>query len=331
MKKIFILVAIVAVIGFAFMQCTPEQREHLNPLDPEYTGTGSSGSSSGGSDDDGGTTPTYHTGVISFNSSSYTGTNTSATITLTDADLTASTVNVNVKSSSDTTGITVTLNKGTSSYTGTVDFTTGASGFGKIQVANGDTVTVSYSDANPSGIRTDTATWVTNGSSSTTLSNFIVYDDNVKYPASGFMGPSNGASLTIELQSSDSPYNGSHCWKIISDGTESWAGIYIQYKGDWRTNTSPPYANLTNYNTLVFYARSTNNITINELGMGDTSGSGDSSGQCKLSHQNLTTTWQRFEIDLSSKDMSSINGLFYFSEGTGPYTIYFDNIFYTNK
>ncbi len=316
-KKLIYIIFLSTIIISILVRCTPEQREHLNPVDPEYN------NSNAGNDD---SSDTYHTGVINFNSTSYQGTNVTATITLIDADLTASSITINVKSTSDSTGISITLTKGSGNYTGSLGFTRGLSSGSRIRVSNGDTITATYNDANPSGVRSATATWYTN--IPVLITNFIVYDDNAQYPVSGYMGPSNGASLTSTIQSSDSPYNGSYCWKVVSNGSETWAGIYIQFKGNWRGSSSPPFANLNNYNTLVFYARSTNTITISEMGMGENS---DSSGQHKLSSKVLTTNWQRFEIDLTSADLSSVNGLFYFSTTAGPYTIYFDNIYYTNK
>jgi len=167
------------------------------------------------------------------------------------------------------------------------------------------------------------------GGSSQPPARWYVYNDSANYPWSGWMGANNGTSFSLNLTNSEKPYDGAYCVKIHSDGSESWAGIYVQFKGNWRASATPPFANLTNYDTLVFYAKASNTSRIiNEIGMGESS---DSSGQVKINNVNLTTNWQRFEIDLSGKDLSSINGLFYFSEDIGPYTIYFDLIFYTNK
>ncbi len=158
MKKILSLLFVIITFSFILTQCSPEQREHLNPLDPEYTGT-----TDNNSNDDNDNNVLYHTGIITFNSNSYTGTNTVASITLIDADLTAATVTVNVKSTTDSTGLSVTLTKGTSAYTGTIGFTVyGTSGGNKIKVSQGDTITVLYNDANPAGTRTATATWYSN-------------------------------------------------------------------------------------------------------------------------------------------------------------------------
>lgn len=99
------------------------------------------------------------TGVISFNTDTYFGTTQTATIVLTDSDLTGTTVNVNVKSTTDSSGITVALNGSGGVYSNSVGFTTGSSGSGNIRVSDGDTITVTYNDANPAGTRADTAIW----------------------------------------------------------------------------------------------------------------------------------------------------------------------------
>lgn len=114
------------------------------------------------------------TGVVTFDQSNYFGLTQSSQITLVDSDLTGTTVNVNVKSSSDTTGITISLTGSSGTYAGTVGFTSGTSGSGKIKVADGNTITVTYSDANPVGSRTDTALWQSS-------SHGFVYFDSDKY------------------------------------------------------------------------------------------------------------------------------------------------------
>jgi len=128
------------------------------------------------------------TGVISFNTDTYFGTTQTATIVLTDSDLTGTTVNVNVKSTTDSSGITVALNGSGGVYSNSVGFTTGSSGSGNIRVSDGDTITVTYNDANPAGTRTDTAIW-----NSTTHG--VVYFDSDKYSSS--------YGLTITVRDAD--------------------------------------------------------------------------------------------------------------------------------
>ncbi len=329
MRKIFILVVIVAVIGFAFMQCTPEQREHLNSLDPEYSGT----SNNGNGDEGGGTTPTYHTGVISFDSSSYIGTNTSATITLTDADLTDSTVNVNVKSSSDATGITVTLNKGTSSYTGTVGFTTGTSGSGKIQVASGDTVTVSYNDANPSGIRTDTATWSSNGGGGTLL---VVYDGLLN---SSIKGVINNQGLDFMHNSANgstysfaSNVNNDYMMYQAKPGHGGWAFIAIYVKPAGLGVGSRDYIDISSYTKITYKIKSTNTLAPNivSVALKDRSDP-DNGSETAKSIPTIDSTWRSYTNNLSdftTLDKSKVYMQIEFKVGSDNVTIYFDDVKY---
>lgn len=331
MKKILILFVILfTASALLIVSCSKKEYEHTNlfdPLNPNAT--------TPGEDPPPSEPPPSgpYIGTIAFDQSSYTGTNDTATITVTDGDLSAASININVKSTSDGTGISLTLNKSGSTYTGTVDFSLNTSSTlnSKIEANDGDTITATYADANPSADRMDTATFSTQ---QTILNNWYVYEDGLTNgQATGFMGTANGASLTIDLASADSPQSGATCWKIDSNGTEGWAGIYIQFTGNWRVDQpGGPFADLSEYNALVFWARvASGSKTIDQMGMGDLSGVGDSSGQIKLAAQNITTTWQKFIIDLSVADLTSINGLFYFSENGGVYTLYFDHIHYTNQ
>ncbi len=117
------------------------------------------------------------TGVLTLDNTSYTTTSATAVVSLTDDDLntntgTAQTVNITASSTSDATGISLTLTE-TGANTGIFTSTAtgsnlafcssgGCSSSPTLQVSDGDTVTVSYSDAAPAGTRTDTATWSAN-------------------------------------------------------------------------------------------------------------------------------------------------------------------------
>lgn len=113
-------------------------------------------------------------GSVTLDQSVYTGLDSTGFITVTDADLNISgnpdTATVTVTSTSDGTGFTMTLNetgKNTGIFTnqgaGTVKlgFTTGSSNAatGQLQIADGDTATVTYQDANPPATRNATATF----------------------------------------------------------------------------------------------------------------------------------------------------------------------------
>jgi subtilisin family serine protease len=102
-----------------------------------------------------------HQGYVQFDSEFYSPPGT-ATMTLTDADLAGNgTQNVTVTSASTGDTETATLNESGSTgiFTGGITFSVGTanSGNNNLEVATSDTLTVSYTDASPTGVRTDTA------------------------------------------------------------------------------------------------------------------------------------------------------------------------------
>jgi hypothetical protein len=102
------------------------------------------------------------TGVVVLNDSVYIGPQAKIGITLLDSDLSASSVNATAHSSSDPIGVAVVLYGAAGFYTNTISVTGGASSGSALHVVNGDTITVTYQDANPSGSRTDSAVWYDN-------------------------------------------------------------------------------------------------------------------------------------------------------------------------
>ncbi len=108
----------------------------------------------------------FSDGVVAFDNTQYACSG-SAMITVSDADIAGTlTHSVIVSSTLDPMGEVITLNEvGVESgiFQGSVQFTTGSPGAGQVQIANGDTVTVTYTDADDGhgGIniqKTDTAT-----------------------------------------------------------------------------------------------------------------------------------------------------------------------------
>ncbi|MEW6743360.1 MAG: hypothetical protein AB1486_11435 [Planctomycetota bacterium] len=60
------------------------------------------------------------------------------------------------------------------------------------------------------------------------------YDDIPNFPWSGWMGSSGGTSLTLDLRCTSAPASGVYCARVLFDGSESWAGIYVQSSdGNW--------------------------------------------------------------------------------------------------
>ncbi len=143
---LFLILAIIS--GLIMLGCSTK-----DPLHPSTPPTADDGHTNGNGD-------TGTEGSVGLDASGYITTNAVATITVNDVDLVDPTVDVKVISDTDPTGITNTLNFiSAGKYEGTVGFTTGTSGSGKIQVSHNDTVTVVYWDENPKGNRYDTAIW----------------------------------------------------------------------------------------------------------------------------------------------------------------------------
>ena len=105
------------------------------------------------------TSPKGTEGKIVLSDTLASGTKDMVTVTLKDADLTVTTEPVTVTSSVDPVGITLNLNGKNGVYSGTLAFSTTASGADIIKVINGALVTFTYKDALPAGTRTETLIW----------------------------------------------------------------------------------------------------------------------------------------------------------------------------
>jgi hypothetical protein len=153
---------------------------------------------------------------------------------------------------------------------------------------------------------------------------------------SGFMGSNNGSSIKLTRDYSTNPYYGYFCLKVAKDASETWAGVWVQQLGwspveadHWATGVGIG-ANLSSSTVLSFYVRSETNINNVEFGYGYTSPApGDSSYVHNYYNLTSTNTWTKFSIPLTGKDLTHVNGLFYFALPTaGAATIYLDNIKY---
>lgn len=170
-------------------------------------------------------------------------------------------------------------------------------------------------------------------------SDLVVYDEiPLNYPWTGFMGNSNGASLTgqegLDTVYPNNPENGNYCAKIpYNRALEDWAGVYIQATGDWRRGSGIG-KDLTGAKKLVFYARGEQGGENIKFGYGydqpDQMGFTDSAYASRM--ETLTNYWQEYQFDLSGKDLSHINGLFMFSvdKYNNPMGVifYLDNVTY---
>ncbi|MBW3650443.1 MAG: Ig-like domain-containing protein, partial [Actinobacteria bacterium] len=129
-------------------------------------------------------------GGVAFNGGSYQLTGT-PTVTVTDADLntdsaTAQTVPVVLRSTSDATGVTLTLTEtgpSTGIFSGTSSFTTGPSSGTALKVAAGDTLTAAYAETTtfegPAATRTASTTMATNGTAGLDKLRYVISDGAV--------------------------------------------------------------------------------------------------------------------------------------------------------
>ena len=150
-----------------------------------------------------------------------------------------------------------------------------------------------------------------------------------------------GKSLTLEQKDTTDPKNGFYSAKITKDSSESYAGIWVQQLGydksediRWSTGEGKG-ANLTGATKLTFWAKS-DSATGYEVDFGygydkDAPEVDDSSFVSietdGTTYPKVDTTWRQYEIDLTSNDMSHVNGLFFITLDEEA-TIYLDDIRY---
>lgn len=160
---------------------------------------------------------------------------------------------------------------------------------------------------------------------------YTAYDEGAEPPIwSGWMGSSNGASLTVDTTSIETDaHNGSFSARITYDpAKESWAGVFVQSDGTWEGGQGIGL-NLTATKTLSFYAKGTVGGEKVKFGYGY---SGKDSSAKVTEFKTLSTQWTQFVIDLSGEDISHINGVFMFTvdrtHNPSSITFYIDNIQY---
>lgn len=298
-KSVLFAVIILNLLLLILLGCAKKLYEHINPFDPLAPKINSSTNSNTPP-----TPPSYSTGSISFNKSLYYTLKSNALITLSDADLTLGTQDINVKSTSDPSGITLTLNKSGSVYTGLLGFTNNTSAPGrKIRVANGDTITATYNDANPTGDRLAYATWITNTSSTQYFwiysdvhaSDFLYDQSNPPVDFGGKLGtwPTVGGPTlsddTVEVPSG----GGSKSLKIVYGAA---GGCYWLFCDNSYVVTDENFSAFVNGH-LNFWVKSTVNC---EIKLEDNDGVGASAVSQYLN--NVTTldgTWRYVSIPLS--------------------------------
>lgn len=121
----------------------------------------------------------------------------------------------------------------------------------------------------------------------------------------------------------DDKQEGSFSWRITFDyNQKAWAGQYVLSSGYWRaewdgTQKAVDLSGPTGTVKLKCYMK-VSGVTRARVsfGMGDDSGSKDSLTNGKVASPTkvmATNTWQQFEVDLTGQNLSSINGVFFWS------------------
>ncbi|MBN1670268.1 MAG: hypothetical protein JXR37_04510 [Kiritimatiellae bacterium] len=161
---------------------------------------------------------------------------------------------------------------------------------------------------------------------------------------SGFMGEHNGAELSIDRHCTNNPHSGEYCLRIDLGYYESWAGVWVQALAyDPSLNPWPSAgstlkgADLTGATRLTFWARADSTWNGYEFGYGYADAA-DPDSSCKRLWPDywddwtgsvpppISTNWQKYEIDLTGRDLGDIKGLFLVSIAGSPATIYLDDV-----
>jgi hypothetical protein len=149
------------------------------------------------------------------------------------------------------------------------------------------------------------------------------------YP-SGFMGDTQQIVVTDPWKGDC--HSGPTCIKVTykPGGAKGWAGVYWQYPtGNWGDN---PGRKIEGAKRVVFWVRGQNGGETVDFKAGGISGKYRDSFERPTSTKALTATWERFEIDLSGADTSSVIGAFNWSTAASAnpegLTFYLDGICY---
>lgn len=152
------------------------------------------------------------------------------------------------------------------------------------------------------------------------------------YAPSGWMG--DWGDLKVNVSDFENPHSGATAIRIDYSGKKTqganWAGIYWQNPpNNW--GSRPGGYDLTGAKKLTFWARGAKGgEVLHEVRIGGISGEYPDSDVAGFGPVKLTTEWQKFEVDLADKDLSSISGGFMWSANTDAnptgFTIFLDDV-----
>jgi exo-beta-1,3-glucanase (GH17 family) len=167
--------------------------------------------------------------------------------------------------------------------------------------------------ANPGAAPPYPTAYQTSGPAQPSPVTFPVYTDwlqNTDYIQSGWMGDT--GDITLNDCWLQDPHSGTTAIKIdyTPSGNQGWAGIYWQSpQNNWGTDPHGGH-DLRGYRTLTFYARGdSGGERITFFSGGITGRYGDTAAKHAIT-VDLTTSWQKYTIDLSDADLSRVVGAF---------------------
>lgn len=136
------------------------------------------------------------------------------------------------------------------------------------------------------------------------------------FSPSGFMGDGEFGDKYVVFEGSHKEKARSEpdCIRITyTFGPKTWAGIYwLNLPDNWGDEPGNDYSTKS-YRKLAFYARGSKGGEVVEFKSGGVRNAAKpyrDSDFSNIGRQTLTTEWQRYEIDLSGKDLSSVIGGF---------------------
>ncbi len=167
---------------------------------------------------------------------------------------------------------------------------------------------------------------------------FYVYSDYMEttnhfYPT-GWMG--DYSDIDMNEQWTENTHSGSTCIKVVYSAESQqkfWAGVYWQNPpNNWGVVDGG--FNLSNATKLSFWARGENGGERVQFKMGGIAGQHPDSAVMSAGTLTLSDNWEKYEIDLTGRDLSYISGGFvWVAKGEAGYnpegcTFYLDDIVY---
>jgi len=161
----------------------------------------------------------------------------------------------------------------------------------------------------------------------------VIYDEGAHgsayYIPAGYEG--NTKAIAVDPAWSDHPHSGRLCMKVQYTAPTDWGGVVWQDPAnDW--GDQPGGWDLLGAKKLVFWAKGETGTEIVsfQFGVLGPEKKFHDTGTGKLDNVHLSTTWTKYSIDVTDKDLTCIKTGFAFAlAGDGaPITFYLDDVKY---